>query len=208
LTDHSPSARIARGLDMDRLQQKIEELEKVRKTRGRRKPHILLGAEVDILANGKLDYPDQVLRQFEVVTASVHASFTQSRDRMTGRLLDAIANPYVDILGHPTTRLIGSREPVEFDFDRVLGAAVDSGVALEVNASPSRLDLTDTMARAAIQAAAVLAINSDAHSASQLELIRFGVYQARRGWVEAESVVNTWSWARLRGWLAKRRHRR
>lgn len=206
LTDHSPSARIARGLELDRLQEKIEELEEVRKKRGRRKPRILLGAEVDILPDGKLDYPDDVLRRFEVVTASVHASFKQSRDRMTGRLVDAIANPYVHILGHPTTRLIGSRAPVEFDFEKVVRAAVDTGTALEVNGSPLRLDLTDTMARAAIEAGAVLAINSDAHSAAQLELIRFGVYQARRGWVEARSVVNTWTWAKLSRWLG-RNHR-
>lgn len=206
LTDHSPSARIARGLELDRLQEKIEEVEEVRKKRGRRKPRILLGAEVDILPDGKLDYPDDVLRRFEVVTASVHASFKQSRDRMTGRLVDAIANPYVHILGHPTTRLIGSRAPVEFDFEKVVRAAVDTGTALEVNGSPLRLDLTDTMARAAIEAGAVLAINSDAHSAAQLELIRFGVYQARRGWVEARSVVNTWTWAKLSRWLG-RNHR-
>jgi DNA polymerase (family 10) len=207
LTDHSPAARIAHGLELDRLEEKINELEKVREKRGRRKPRVLLGAEVDILADGKLDYADDVLRRFDVVTASVHAAFKQSRDRMTGRLLDAIANPYVHIIGHPTTRLIGSREPVEFDFDKVVGAAVDRGVALEVNGSPFRLDLTDTMARAAVEAGAVLAINSDAHSAPQLELIRFGVYQARRGWVEARNVVNTWAWAKLSRWLAARRKR-
>ncbi|HSF23044.1 MAG TPA: DNA polymerase III, partial [Blastocatellia bacterium] len=111
------------------------------------------------------------------------------------------------ILGHPTTRLIGSREPVEFDFDKVVRAAADCGVALEVNASPVRLDLTDTMARAAVEAGAALAINSDAHSASQLELIRFGVYQARRGWVEPRNVVNTWSWGKLSRWLGARRKR-
>ncbi|HSB11169.1 MAG TPA: DNA polymerase/3'-5' exonuclease PolX [Blastocatellia bacterium] len=207
LADHSPSARIARGLDLDRLEEKIKELEKVRKKRSRLKPRILLGAEVDILADGKLDYPDDVLRRFEVVTASVHAGFKQTRDRMTGRLLDAIANPYVHILGHPTTRLIGSREGVEFDFDKVVSAAVDAGVALEVNGSPFRLDITDTMARAAVEAGAVLAINSDAHSASQLDLIRFGVYQARRGWVEVRDVVNAWAFGKLNRWLAARRKR-
>jgi DNA polymerase (family 10) len=207
LTDHSPSARIARGLDMDRLEQKIKELEKVRKEMSDSKVRILFGAEVDILPDGTLDYPDEVLRRFEVVTASVHSAFKQSRDRMTGRLLDAIASPYVHILGHPTTRLIGSREPVEFDFAKVVWAAVEHGVALEVNGSPLRLDLTDTMARAALEAGAVFAINSDAHSAAQLELIRFGVYQARRGWVDALSVVNTWTWSKLSRWLGGRRKR-
>jgi len=207
LTDHSPAARIARGLELDRLEQKIEELEQVRKKRRNRGPQILLGAEVDILANGRMDYPDDILRRLDVVIASVHASFKQSRDRMTGRLLDAIVNPYVHVIGHPTTRLIGSREPVEFDFDKVVKSAVDGGVALEMNASPFRLDLNDTMARAAVEAGAVLAINSDAHSASQLELIRFGVFQARRGWVEASRVINAWPRAKLDRWLTARRRR-
>jgi len=207
LTDHSPAERIARGLDRARLEEKIEELEKVRQKRGRRKPRVLLGGEVDILADGALDYPEDVLRWFEVVTASVHSAFKQSRDRMTGRLLDAIANPYVHIIGHPTTRLIGAREPVAFDLDKVVRAAVDCGVALEVNGSPYRLDLTDTMARAAAEAGAVLAINSDAHSAGQLDVIRYGVFQARRGWIEARDVVNAWPWPKLSRWLVKRRHR-
>jgi DNA polymerase (family 10) len=205
LTDHSRSARIARGLDLDRLEEKIEELEAVRKKRGKRKPRILLGSEVDILPDGKLDYPDEVLARLDVVVASLHAAFRQTRDRMTGRLLDAIANPYVNVIGHPTTRLIGSREPVEFDFERVLQAAAEAGVALEVNGQPSRLDLNDTLARSAHEAGALLAIDSDAHSAAQLEQIRYGVFQARRGWVEARSVVNTWPWAKFNRWIRQRR---
>jgi histidinol phosphatase-like PHP family hydrolase len=148
LTDHSPSARIARGLDLDRLEEKIEEIERVRKQRGRRKPQILLGAEVDILADGRLDYPEEILARLDVVVAAVHSSFRQSRDRMTKRLLKAISNPYVHIIAHPLARLIGSREPVEFDFERIVEAAVEAGVALELNSQPLRLDLTDTMARA------------------------------------------------------------
>jgi DNA polymerase (family 10) len=204
LTDHSPSARIARGLDRDRLEKKIEEIERVQKQRGRRKPQILLGAEVDILADGKLDYPEDILARFDVVVAAVHSSFRQSRDRMTKRMLDAINNPYVHILAHPLTRLMGSREPLEFDFERIIEAAVEAGVALELNAQPLRLDLTDTMARAAQEAGALLAINTDAHSVGQLELMRYGVAQARRGWVEARSVVNTWTWAKLSRWLIHR----
>lgn len=204
LADHSPSARIAHGLEPYRLEQKIEELETVRKKMKGRKPHILLGAEVDILSNGKLDYPDQVLARIEVVTASVHSSFRQNRDRMTGRLLDAMVNPHVHILGHPTTRLLGSRDPVELDFDRIVRTALDAGVALEVNGSPFRLDLTDTMARVAQEAGVLLAINSDAHSTGQLDQIRFGVFQARRGWVGAPSVVNAWPLKELTRWLRDR----
>jgi DNA polymerase (family 10) len=207
LTDHSPSARIAHGLDRERLEKKIEEVERVRERRGPRKPRILLGAEVDILADGGLDYPEEILARFDVVVAAVHSSFRQSRDRMTKRLLEAISNPYVHILAHPLTRLMGSREPVEFDFERIVEAAVGAGVALEMNSQPLRLDLTDTMARAAQEAGALLAIDTDAHSVGQLELIRYGVSQARRGWVEARSVVNTWTWAKLSRWLAARRRR-
>jgi DNA polymerase (family 10) len=205
ITDHSPSSRIANGLDIDRLERKIEEVEALRKKRGRRRPHILMGAEVDILPDGRLDYPDEVLARLDVVVASIHGAFRQSKDRMTGRLLDAIANPYTHIIGHPTTRLLGSREPVEFDFERVIDAAAEAGVALEVSGSPSRLDLNDVMARAAYEAGALLAIDSDAHSAAQLEQTRYGVLQARRGWIEARSVVNTWPWPKFSRWLRQRR---
>jgi DNA polymerase (family 10) len=205
LTDHSPSARIARGLDRKRLEKKIEELERVRKHRGDDKPRILVGAEVDILAGGQLDYPDEILARCDVVVAAVHSSFRQGRDRMTKRLLGAIANPHVQILAHPLTRLMGSRDAIEFDFERIVEAAVEAGVALEVNSQPLRLDLTDTLARAAQEAGALLAINTDAHSVAQLELIRYGVSQARRGWIEARSVVNSWPWAKLGRWLGRRR---
>jgi DNA polymerase (family X) len=205
LTDHSQSARIAHGLELERLEQKIEEVEALRKKRGRRKPHVLMGAEVDILTDGKLDYPDEILARLDVVVASLHGAFRQSRERMTGRLLDAIANPYVHVIGHPTTRLIGSREPVDFDFERVVEAAAEAGVALEVNGAPNRLDLDDLMARAACEAGVLLAIDSDAHSTAQLEQTRYGVFQARRGWVEARSVVNAWPWSRFGRWLQRRR---
>ena len=205
LTDHSPAARVAHGLNAERLEEKIEEIERVRRQRRGRKPRILLGAEVDILSNGKLDYPDKILARLDVVVGSVHTGFRQSRDRMTGRLLDAISNPYVQIIGHPTTRLIGSRDAVDFDFDRLLKAAIDADVAFEIDSQPDRLDLPDALVRAANEAGALFAINSDAHSASQLEYIRYGIFDARRGWTEPRSVINTWSWARLKRWLQKRR---
>jgi DNA polymerase (family 10) len=205
LTDHSRSARIAHGLELERLEQKIEEVEALRKKMGSRKPRVLIGAEVDILPDGKLDYPDKILARLDVVVASLHGAFRQSREQMTGRLLDAIANPYVHIIGHPTTRLIGSREGVEFDFERIVEAAAEAGVALEVNGSPNRLDLDDIMSRAAHEAGALLAIDSDAHNTAQLEQTRYGVFQARRGWVEARSVVNAWPWSRFGPWLQHRR---
>ncbi|MDE3195599.1 MAG: DNA polymerase/3'-5' exonuclease PolX, partial [Acidobacteriota bacterium] len=143
LTDHSPSARIAHGLDRHRLEMKFAELERLRGRRKNTLPHILMGAEVDILDNGRLDYPDDILSSLDVVVAGIHSGFRQNKDRITGRLLDAMANPALRILAHPTSRLIGTREPVEFDFERVLRAAVESNVALEINASMYRLDLND-----------------------------------------------------------------
>jgi DNA polymerase (family 10) len=205
LTDHSPSQRVAHGLDLDRLEQKIEEIEQLRRKRKDRPPHVLIGTEVDILADGKLDYPDKILARLDVVVASIHSLFHQSKDEITKRLIDALANPHVDIVGHPTSRLIGSREPLEMDFDRVIAAAVKSGAALEINGSMYRLDLNDSMARAAQAAGVLLAIGSDAHSTAQLDQIRYGVFQARRGWVEARSVINAWPWAKLSRWLDHRR---
>jgi DNA polymerase (family X) len=204
LTDHSPSQRVAHGLDLDRLEQKIEEIERLRKKRKDRTPHILIGTEVDILADGKLDYPDKILARLDVVVGSLHSLLRQSKDQITNRLLDALANPNLDIVGHPTSRLIGSREPVEMDFERVIAAAVKSGAALEINGSMYRLDLNDSMARAAQEAKVLLAIGSDAHSTGQLDQIRYGVFQARRGWIEARSVINTWPWLKLSRWLDRR----
>lgn len=205
LTDHSPSERIAHGLDRDRLEKKIEEIERRRIARGRRKPHILIGTEVDILADGRLDYPDEVLARLDVVVAAIHSTFRQTSDQITGRLVAAANHRYVDVLAHPTSRLIGTREPLEFDLERVVKVARENRVALEINGSLYRLDLNDVMARAAQEGGALLAIGSDAHSNAQLEYIRYGVFQARRGWIEARSVVNAWNWAKLSGSLQSRR---
>lgn len=204
LSDHSPSERVAHGLDRDRLEKKIEEIERLRKQRKDRLPHILIGSEVDILGDGKLDYPDDILARLDVVVAAIHSNFRQEKERITGRLLDAIAHPNVDVIAHPTSRLIGSREALEMNFERVAEAAAKAGVALEINGSMYRLDLNDVMAKAAQEAGALVAIGSDAHSAAQLEWIRYGVFQARRGWIEARSVVNTWTWTKLSRWLKQR----
>jgi DNA polymerase (family 10) len=208
LSDHSPSQRVARGLDTTRLHKKIKELEKLRAERSNTRPHLLLGAEVDILPDGKLDYPDDVLALFDVVIAAVHGNFNQSRRQMTERLLRAIDQPYVSILAHPTARLIGKRKPIEFDFDQVVSAAKQAGVALEIDGSPWRLDLNDILARSAAQAGALLSITADAHSAAQLAYLRFGVVQARRAWVGPDSIVNAWSSKQMLEWLFARRPRK
>jgi DNA polymerase (family 10) len=204
LTDHSPSERVARGLDKRRLQQKIKELETVRHQRSPG-PKILLGTEVDILDDGKLDYPNDILAKMDVVMAAVHSNFNQAPEQMTARLLRAIDNPYVNIIAHPTSRLIGSRESIQFDFDRVVSAAKTAGVALEVDGSPWRLDLNDLLAQSVHRARGLLVISSDAHSTTQLAYMRFGVLQARRAWVEPWGVVNTWPWGKLHAWLMHRR---
>jgi DNA polymerase (family 10) len=203
LTDHSPSQRIAHGLDLDRLERKFAEIESLRNKRRGRPPHILFGTEVDILPDGALDYTDEVLARFDVVVAAVHSVFRRG-ENVTERLIAALSNPRVHILGHPTSRLIGSREPLEFDFDRVVKAAIKTGVALEVNGSMYRLDLNDSMGRAAQDAGAFLVISSDAHSIPQMDQIRYGVFQARRAWIEPRAVINTWPFARLKKWLEQK----
>lgn len=205
LTDHSPSQRVARGLDLNRLEKKIKELDKVSRERTSTRPRVLLGAEVDILTDGSLDYPDDVLARFDVVVAAVHGNFNQTKAEMTARILRAIENRYVNIIAHPTARLIDKRAAIDFDFNRVASAAKEAGVAMEIDGSPWRLDLNDTLARAALNSGALLAITADAHSTSQLSFMRFGVMQARRGWVPAAAIVNTWPWQKLHEWLTDRR---
>ncbi len=208
LTDHSPSERVAHGLNLKRLEKKVKELGKVCRERATARPQVLLGTEVDILPDGSLDYPDDVLARFDVVVAAVHSNFKQSKPEMTARILRAIENRYVNIIAHPTARLIDQRPAIEFDFNCVVLAAKGAGVALEIDGSPWRLDLNDTLARAAYNSGALLAVTSDAHSAAQLAFLRFGVMQARRGWVPARAIVNTWPWQRLHEWLVCRRPRR
>ena len=203
LADHSPAARIAHGLAEDRLEEKIEAVEGLRRARRGGKLKILIGAEADILGDGRLDYPERILRRLDVVIAAVHSAFRQDSERMTGRLLDALDCPYVHILAHPTGRLLGVRDPIRLDFDAVVKKAIDRRIALEVSGAWQRLDLNDVMAKAAQDAGALLAIGSDAHSAGQMENVRYGVLQARRGWIEAKSVVNTWSWSKLDKWLKR-----
>lgn len=205
LSDHSASQRVAHGLDLARLGKKIKEIERIRRQRGQARPHILLGTEVDILPDGRLDYPDDVLAKFDVVIAAVHANFKQTRAEMTQRILRAIENPYVNLIAHPTARLIDKREGIEFDFERVVLAAKQAGVTLEIDGSPWRLDLNDTLIRAAHDLGALFAITADAHSTGQLSFMRFGVLQARRGWAAANVIVNTWPVGRLRDWLTARR---
>jgi len=177
----------------------------VRRKRGKAGPRISLGAEVDILEDGRLDYPDDVLAKIDVVIAAIHSNFKQASAQMTARLLRAIDNPYVNIIAHPTSRQIGSRPPIQFDFDCVLAAAKSARVAMEIDGSPWRLDLNDILAQAVARAGGLLAIGSDAHSTAQLNFMRYGVLQARRAWIEPRCIVNAWPWEKMHEWLLHRR---
>ena len=203
ITDHSKSLGVANGLTVERLRKQRKEIAAVRKRLP--KGFVLLhGSEVEILADGRLDYPDEVLAELDLVIASLHTSLRQSREKVTARLLAAIANPHVDIIAHPTGRLIGEREGADLDMDRVLEAAAESGVILEINANPQRLDLNDVHARRAIELGIPLAINTDAHHPDHFAFRNYGVGVARRAWATAEQVVNSWRPKRLRDWLAGR----
>jgi len=203
ISDHSQSLGVVNGLTVERLRMQWEAIAEAQHRLGD-SILVLRGAEVEIRADGELDYPDEILAALDVVTASVHTSLRQSRERVTARMLSAVRNPHVDVIGHPTGRMVGGRDPAELDLEAVLAAARESGVALEINAHPARLDLKDAHARRAVEMGCRLAINSDAHSPADLELRPYGVATARRGWVGAESVVNAWPRERLLAWLGQR----
>ena len=161
-----------------------------------------MGSEVDILPDGSLDYPDEILGELDFVVASVHSSFSMEEDKMTKRICGALENPNIDALGHPTGRLIGQREPYKVDIDAVIETARNYDKALEVNSSYKRLDLKDTHAKKAVDAGVKIIVSTDAHRTQHLERIIFGVGTARRGWVKKTDVVNTYGLSELLKWLA------
>ncbi|GMR09727.1 MAG: DNA polymerase/3'-5' exonuclease PolX [Anaerolineae bacterium] len=203
ITDHSQSLGIANGLTAKRVEKQRKEIVQARK--GLKKNFVLLhGTEMEILADGSLDYPDEVLARFDLVIASLHTSLRQPREQVTERILSAIRNPHVDILAHPSGRLIGKREPADLDMDQILEAALEHGVILEINSNPERLDLNDIYARRAAEMGIPLAITTDAHRPEHLGFRRFGVGVARRAWVTSRQVVSCWTAARIQKWLKAR----
>ena len=200
VTDHSKSQIQAHGLDERRLEQHIKDIHAVRdEMKG--KIHVLAGSEVDILADGKLDYPNSLLKELDIVVASPHSALAQETSKCTARLIKAIENPYVHIIGHATGRLLLRREGYHPDMAAVLKAAADRGVAMEINANQYRLDLRDTHAKAAIEAGCLLAINTDTHRSIDFNELMYGVGTARRAWVEPRHVVNCFGEAKLMKWL-------
>jgi DNA polymerase (family 10) len=189
ITDHSKNLAFANGLDDARALEHIQRIRGIaEKMRGVR---IFAGIEVDILADGTLDLSDSVLEQMDIVIGSVHSHFNQTPEEMTARLLKAIENPHLSIIGHPTGRVLLRRDAYAFDMDAILQAATKNNVAMELNAYPDRLDLCDRHLRMAKQHGVKIVINTDSHHTSHLEKIRFGVLQARRAWLTPADVLNT-----------------
>ena len=196
ITDHSRRLTMAKGLDSARLLQQIEAIDRLNATLSG--ITILKGIEVDILEDGSLDLPDEVLGRLDLVVSAVHSRFNLSNRRQTERIMKAMDHPHFSILAHPSGRLIGRREPYEVDMLRIIRKARERRCFLEINAHPERLDLTDIHCRMAKEEGVLLAVNTDAHSMLDLENARFGVGQARRGWLEKSDVLNTRSYAELR----------
>ncbi len=201
ITDHSKSQAQAHGLDEARLLQEIKEIEQLNSRLKSLK--LLKGTEVDILKDGNLDLSIEVLKQLDCVVASVHSSFTQSKEKTTARIIRAIKSGVVHIIGHPTARLVREREPLELDIAEIFRAAKEHNVAMELNAHGNRLDLKDTHCRLAKQMGVKVAISTDAHSALHLPIIQYGIFTARRGWLEADDVINTWGYDRLIAFLKR-----
>ncbi len=189
ITDHSKKVTMAHGLNSKRLAEQIEQIDRLN---GKLNGFVLLkGIEVDILEDGALDLSNDILKELDIVVASVHYHQRQSRQKMTERVLRAMDNPYFNIFAHPTGRLINEREPYQIDLKRIMEGAKERGCFLEINSHPDRLDLSDSHSKMAKEIGVKLAISTDAHSINDLDFIRYGVDQARRGWLEPDDVVNT-----------------
>ncbi|HEY3398092.1 MAG TPA: DNA polymerase/3'-5' exonuclease PolX [Armatimonadota bacterium] len=210
ITEHSATLVVTNGLDADRARAHRATVDALNLSlREQGSPlTVLFGTEADILLDGRLDLPEGSADLFDYVIGSVHSGFSDHADRMTERLLTALGSGQMDILGHPTGRRLLERPPYAVHLEEVLAAAAKAGVAVEINASPARLDLDDVHARLLQEQGGLLAINTDAHAVPSLSDLRYGVLVARRGWIEAPTVINTWPLADLRQWLARRRENR
>lgn len=202
-TDHSVSLGVAGGLSMERHKAQAAEIKKIQKQFGD-EILILHGSEVEIKADGSLDYPDEFLASLDLVVASLHSSLRQPKEKITERLLKVVKNPHVDIIGHPTGREFPDREGADLDMEVIFQAASESGVAMEINAHPSRLDLDDAYARRAKELGIPITINTDAHSQDDYDMLHYGVAIGRRAWLEPKDVINTWTTDKLLKWLKKR----
>ena len=201
ITDHSKKVSMAKGLDEKRLAKQIAEIDKLNSQLSSIK--ILKAIEVDILENGTLDLPDEILGELDLVVCSVHYHRKLSRKLQTQRIIRALNNPYVNILAHPTGRMIGIRDELDFDMEAVMKVASENGCFLEINCNPDRLDLNDRYARMAKEAGLKLSISTDAHAVGSFEYMEYGIAQARRGWLEKDDVLNSRSWPELKKLLKR-----
>ncbi len=201
VTEHSKKVAMAKGLDAKRLKKQIEEIDRLNeKLDG---IILLKGVEVDILKDGSLDLPNEILKELDLTVCSVHYNRNLSTKKQTERIIRAMDNPYFNILAHPTGRLINEREPYEADLEKIMEAARDRGCFLEINAHPDRLDLSSRYCKLAKEIGLKVVVSTDAHSTADLDFMRFGVYQARRGWLETGDVINTRRWEQLRKMLKR-----
>lgn len=194
VTDHSRSQRIANGMEIEKLKAQWKEINKLSK---RFRIKILKGSEVEILRDGSLDYPDEILKELDIVVGAVHSGFSAPEKKMTDRITAALENRRLDILAHPSGRLLGKRKAYDVNFDKVFEAAASNKKVLEINSQPSRLDLNDELIFRAKDFGLKFCISTDSHSISDLASIRYGLGQARRGWLEKEDVVNTYPYPKL-----------
>ncbi|TWU53776.1 DNA polymerase/3'-5' exonuclease PolX [Candidatus Brocadiaceae bacterium B188] len=205
VSDHSRSLHVANGLKEEELLEEIEEIDRLNKKFNGFT--LLKASEVDIKADGTLDFPDKLLEKLDVVVASIHSGFKQGREKITERMVAAIHNHYVNIIAHPTGRLISKREGYEIDMDKVIGACSETGTALEINCCYDRLDLNDINCRKAKESGVMIAISTDAHHVDQMWMMELGVGIARRGWVEKKNVINTLFIDKLKAFCLKKRGR-
>jgi DNA polymerase (family X) len=197
ITDHSASLGVANGLSSERLRRQAQEIHEANEMMGP-EFRILHGTEMEIRADGRLDYPDDLLAEVDFVIASLHVGLSQPREQVTRRLLAAIENPHVDMIAHPSGRMLPDRIGADVDWEAVFAAALATGTILEINANPYRLDLRDVHVRRAVELGVLLAINCDAHHADHFDLLPYGIATAQRGWATAAGVVNSWPLERLR----------
>ncbi len=207
VSDHSVGLGMVGGLDAGRLQAQAGEIAGLNEQYEKSGAdfRLLRGSEVEILADGTLGLPDEALAELDVVVASIHSGLRQDRETVTARCLKAVTNHHVDILGHPTGRMIGSRAPADLDMEQILRACAETGTVVEINAHPSRLDLNDVYARRAVELGCKIAINSDAHEVTGMEMMDYGIATARRAWLRADDVVNTLPMGQMLALLKDRR---
>lgn len=203
ICDHSRSLKVAGGTSLENLKKKMEEIKEFNSKSKDIK--LLCGSEVDILSDGTLDYPDEILKELDIVIAAIHTGFKQDEKTITDRIIKAIKNRYVHIIAHPTGRLLNWRESYKVNLEGIIDAAAENGVALEINAYPKRLDLPDIWCKKAKEKGVMLAIGSDSHFPEQLEFMKFGVFVARRGWLEKENLLNTYGYNELTEYLSTKR---